>query len=164
MSADSRAERNAKWSLRARQTAVVAPSKLIAMPNHEPLKIVGTEAHTPEGRRYDSEKYTVRLTLNRQLTDFERQWINTTAYQTGARPLGISGANPQTLPRTLMISDTTLEEVAAARDDIKAFVAAVETNGHEAERQALDEADAYVNAARAEEIRRKAIADSIDWT
>jgi hypothetical protein len=133
------------------------------MPDREPLKIIGTEAHTPEGRGYDSEKYTVRLTINRQLTDYESNWINTTAYSTGARPLGIGGADPKRLPRTLMISDTTLEEVAAARDDIKAFVAAVEANGREAEQQAQLKEDEETAAADVEARRRKAIADSIDW-
>jgi hypothetical protein len=131
------------------------------MPEHRvPLRIIKAEARKPEGRGLDSDRFSVYLTLNRSLTTYERNWINKVAE---ARPLGIGGANPKTLPKTMLITNTTIEQVADARDAIKAFVASVESNGREAELEALDKADRDAAAAATEAQRRQAIADSIDW-
>lgn len=127
----------------------------------EPLKIIRTESRNAEGQPATAEKYSVYLTLNRSLTKYERDVINTLAVD---RPLGIGGANPSTLPRTLLITGTTIEQVAGARDEIKAFVVAVESEGRKAELDAQGKADAVAAATDAESKRRQAIADSIDWT
>lgn len=126
----------------------------------EPLKIIGTESRNAEGQPPNSETYSVYLTLNRSLTPHERNLINAGAV---TRPLGIGGADPSKLPLTLLIWNTTIEHVAAARDEIKAFLSQVESEGLAAEREAQAKADQAAAAANAEAKRRQAIADSIDW-
>ncbi len=128
--------------------------------DREPLKILKTEVYNTRDQRTNAENYTVHLALNRSLTQFERDVINTGVVD---RPLGIGGANPETLPRTLRISDTTIEQVADARDDILAFVAAIETAARTVELAAEEKAERAATAVATEAKRRKAIADSIDW-
>lgn len=126
----------------------------------EPLRILKAEVYTARDQQPNAETYTVHLALNRDLTHYERNVINTSFVD---RPLGIGGADPRSLPRTLMISNTTMEQVAEARDDILAFVAAVESAGRVEELAAKDKKQKAREALDAEAKRRKKIAESIDW-
>ncbi|SHV74076.1 hypothetical protein [Mycobacteroides abscessus] len=128
--------------------------------DREPLRILKAEVYSTREQRPDAETYTVHLALNRALTQYERDVINTSLVD---RPLGIGGANPSSLPRTLRISDTTMERVAEARDDILAFVDAVQSAGRVAELAAEEKKQKAQEALDAEAQRRKEIADSIDW-
>lgn len=128
--------------------------------DREPLKILKAEVYTTRDQRPDAETYIVHLALNRALTQFERDVINSGVVD---RPLGIGGADPSSLPRTLRISGTTMEQVAEARDDIVAFVDAVQSAGHIAELAAEEKKQKAREAIDAEAKRRKEIADSIDW-
>lgn len=56
-----------------------------------------------------------------------------------------------------------MEQVAEARDDILAFVVAVESAGRVEELAAEDKKRKAREAVDAEAKRRKEIADSIDW-
>ncbi|SLI19250.1 Uncharacterised protein [Mycobacteroides abscessus subsp. abscessus] len=126
----------------------------------EPLRILKAEVYDTRDQQPNAETYTVHLALNRGLTHYEREVINTSFVD---RPLGIGGADPRSLPRTLRISDTTMEQVAEARDDILAFVDAVQSAGRVAELAAAEKKQKAREALDAEAKRRKEIADSIDW-
>jgi hypothetical protein len=125
----------------------------------EPLRIIKAEPHYAEGQSLQSDTYSVYLTLNRSLTLHEETLINAVKVP---RPLGIGVADSK-LPKTMIIWKTTIEQVAAARDEIKAFLSQVESEGLAAELEATDKADKAAAAADAEVKRRQAIADSIDW-
>lgn len=124
-----------------------------------PLKIIKTQSRDPEGHSPNSDTYTVYLTLNRSLTTYERDLINS---GTVTRPLGIGGADPSNLPKTLLISRTTIEQVAAASDEIKEFLALLDSEGMAAQLEAQNKADQKA-ASNAEAQRRQAIADKINW-
>lgn len=131
------------------------------MPDREPLKIVKAEVHLENGQRSNpGDKYNVRFNLSRDLTTHEVNLINASAFD---RPLGI-GATNDSLPNNVMMAwRTTIEQVAEARDEIKAFLERVESEGLTAEREAQEKADRDAAARDTEAERRKSVADSINW-
>ncbi|OBB57961.1 hypothetical protein A5757_19285 [Mycobacterium sp. 852013-51886_SCH5428379] len=131
--------------------------------DRKPLKIVKAEPYFERGQRAGTkagEKYNVRFDLSRDLTVYEVNLINVSAVD---RPLGI-GATGDSLPDNVMMAwRTTIEEVAEARDEIKAFLEEIESRGLAAEREAEEKADRETADRDTEEARRKAVADSINW-
>jgi len=103
----------------------------------KPLKIVKAEPHFESGQRQDAEKYNVRFVLSRELTRYEVNLINACAFD---RPLGIGATNDSLPDNVMMAWRTTIEAVAESRDEIRAFLERIESEGLAAERAAQEKA------------------------
>jgi hypothetical protein len=98
--------------------------------------------------------YLVILRLSRPMSVSERRVVEGNV---AGNPLGVS-TNPNE-HAALYVHDTTIEQVAEARDELKALVQRMESEGAQYEQTAKQS-----NIDRTEEKqRRREIAASIDW-